>query len=99
MITIPMESHQQMEHIGPYKLKEILSSVLWHPDINKVTKDITSTCLWCQKNKPNALTIIPPSIKIQTNRPFEIIAVDLVALPHIYTGYVGCFVLVDHFSK
>ena len=99
MVTIALESHQQMWHIGPYKLKEILSGVLWHPDINKVTKDITSTCLWCQKNKPNALTVIPPTIKIRTNRPFEMIAVDLIALPRTCSGYVGCFVLVDHFSK
>ena len=99
MVTIAVMSHQQMGHIGPYKLKETISTILWHPDVNSVTKDITSTCLWCQKNKPNALTIIPPTIKIKTFKPFELVAVDLIALPRTHSGHVGCFVLVDHFSK
>ena len=43
--------------------------------------------------------MIPPSLKIATSYPFEMLAVDLMSLPRTRTGYVACLVAVDHFSK
>ena len=96
---VVMDIHQTMAHIGSNKLKECVESQYWHPEIAKVCKDVAVTCGWCQKNKPCQRPILPPTFKIETKSPFELLAVDLVELPRSSSGHVGCLVAVDHFSK
>jgi hypothetical protein len=43
--------------------------------------------------------VVPPTVKITTSHPFELMAVDLVQFPRTSSGYLGCCVLVDHNSK
>ena len=43
--------------------------------------------------------VIPPTVKITTHSPFELLAVDLVTFPKSKDGYVGCCVAIDHNSK
>ena len=42
---------------------------------------------------------VPPTLKINTSFPFELVAADLVSLPKTSTGYLGCLVVVDHYTK
>ena len=49
--------------------------------------------------KVSGQIVKPPTLKIETTYPFEMVAVDLIQLPRTRLGNVGCVVVVDHFSK
>ena len=99
MIQVVIDTHYTMAHIGWKKLKEIILKDYWHPEINTICDDVTGTCPWCQCNKPKTMKIIPPTQKIQTNYPFELMAIDLVEFPKSRTGKVCCLSVVDHNTK
>ena len=92
-------THQSMAHVGEGKLRDVIISEFWHPSINQVCREVATCCPWCQKNKPGSAGASPPCLKIESSSPFELVAVDLVELPRTARGYVGCFVMVDHYSK
>ena len=99
LIGVVLNIHIEMAHIGMLKLFTCLEDKLWHPSLRKVIKDACSTCGVCQKIKTTGRVIIPPTLKIETNRPFELMAIDLVSLPRTKEGYIGILVMVDHFTK
>ena len=99
LVDLVLRTHVDMAHIGTFKLYELLVKNLWHPMLRKVVKDACGSCSICQKNKPTAHIVIPPTLKIVTQAPFELMAIDLVSLPTVFQGFVGVLVLVDHFSK
>ena len=99
LVNLVLNAHVDMAHIGIFKLYEVLVKNLWHPMLRKVVKDVCGSCSVCQKNKPTAQIVIPPTLKIVTQAPFELMAIDLVSLPTVFQGFVGILVLVDHFSK
>ena len=94
-----VKAHYNAAHIGRKKLQQLVLREFWHPDLNKILSDVTNCCDWCQKNKAVQKPVIPPNVKIETNGPFDLVAVDLVTLPTTRTGFVACLVVVDHFSK
>ena len=44
-------------------------------------------------------SLTPPTLKIHSHYPFELMAADLVSLPRTPSGFIGCLVVVDHYSK
>ena len=99
LIEYALVLHYKMGHIGRDKILNLIYQSIWHPSTYKVVSDITSTCQSCQKIKIGAQRILPPSHKIQTRYPFEMIAADLTVLPRTSSGFIGCLMVVDHFSK
>ena len=79
-----------MAHIGTEKLKDIIIKQLWHPKINKVCQNVAVTYNWCQRNKPKGNEPSPLIIKIQTSKPFGLVAVDLLQLPTKRFGNKYC---------
>ena len=99
LVPVVLKVHQSMAHIGPKKLKGVVKREMWHPELEKVCRDVASTCSWCQKNKPQPQVHKPPIRRIESSVPFELVAMDLVELPKTTRGNVGALVAVDHFSK
>ena len=99
LVDITTAIHEKMAHIGTEKLKDKVIKQLWHPKINKVCQDVAVTCNWCQRNKPKTNEPSPPIIKIQTSKPFELVAVDLLQLPTTRFGNKYVLVATDHYSK
>ena len=99
LIDLTTEVHLQHTHIGIYKMVKMLRRLIWHKSLMKVIKDVCRTCSICQKCKISSRVIIPPTLRISTNSPFELVAMDLISLPTTSTGFVGCLMTVDHFSK
>ena len=99
LLGIVLNTHIQMAHIGAFKLFELIGAHVWHPSLRKMVRDASTTCGVCQKNKPTSRVTLPPTLKIQTQAPFELMAIDLVSLPVTSQGYLGVVVIVDHFSK
>ena len=90
--------HYEMAHLGQNKLLSLIAEHVWHPSVSKVAADVTQKCVSCQKMKVSP-TIQPPITKIVTASPFDLVAVDLIALSLTHKRNVGCLVLVDHNSK
>ena len=99
LVDITTSMHNKMAHIGTEKLKDKVAKQLWHPKLSKVCQDVAVTCNWCQKNKPKTSEPSPPVIKIQTTKPFELVAVDLLQLPTTRFGNKYVLVATDHYSK
>lgn len=77
----------------------LLSDQFWHPSRFKVVSDVCRSCTECQLRKISVKKFIPPTHKILTSFPFELCAIDLVALPRTRSNNIGCLVLADHKSK
>jgi hypothetical protein len=99
LIEIALTTHWEVSHMGRNKLLYTLHENIWHPAINEVTEAVCFSCSRCQLYKVSSQHQVPPTCKIETSQPFELLAADLVNLPRTSSGYIGCFVMVDHFSK
>ena len=98
LLNIVIHTHIDMAHIGSLKLFELIKQHAYHPSLRRIVLDTCTTCAVCQRNKPTSKLTIPPTYKIKTLAPFELMAMDLVSLPPSH-GYIGLLVMVDHFSK
>ena len=99
LVDVVLNIHIQNAHIGCYKMLELLSDLVWHPSMRSVIRDACTSCSICQKNKTTARLKVPPTIKIQTKEPFQLVAMDLISLPTTPDGYIGALVVVDHYTK
>ena len=99
MIEIVIKTHLQLGHIGLLKLLNIIKGKFWHPGLQKICRDICVCCAHCQVNKVHRIHLQPPTVKIQTRYPFQLVAVDVMLLPKSKKGNVAVLVAVDLFSK
>ena len=99
LVEIMLQLHRQMAHVGRNKLIKMVQEVVWHHSVSTVAADICASCVHCQSYKTPAALAKPPILKIHSEYPFHIIAADLLQLPKTSDGFVGCLVVVDHFSK
>jgi hypothetical protein len=99
LVELAVRMHWNTAHIGRHKLIYRIRQLCWHPSIDEVARDVTSSCPLCQLTKIGHQTVKPPTLKINTTKPFELIGMDCIQLPTTHDGYVGCLVVVDYYSK
>ena len=99
MTGLALALHNEFAHVGRDKLLDLVDNLFWSPEKYRICSDICQTCLNCQIMKDFAVVHIPPCLKIQTSYPFEMMAVDLIALPRSGNGFICCLMTVDHYSK
>ena len=99
LVNIVLHIHVENSHIGTFKMLKMLEKLIWQPSMRSVIKDACITCSICQRNKTTSRVKMPPTIKIETTKPFQLVAMDLVSLPTTKDGYIGILVLVDHYTK
>ena len=98
MLDLAMFTHCNFGNIRQNKLLGIVSDSASHPSIYEIISELCTTCPKCQLYKVSSSTVIPPTLKIHTTYPFELMAADLISLPP-NQGFIGCLVAVDHYSK
>ena len=99
MTKVVCDLHKHCGHIGMEKIIDLVSKLYWHPALNKVARDVCSSCFHCQLFKPINRVVSPPMHKIQTDCPFQMVAVDLLQLPNTGRQLNTVLVAIDHFSK
>ena len=99
IMDIVFKTHTQLGHIGTSKLHNTVLGQFWHPALEKVCRDVCSCCTHCQLNKVHRLHIQPPTLKVQTKYPFQLLAVDVMLLPKSKKGNIAVLVAIDHYSK
>jgi hypothetical protein len=99
LVGIVLVLHNEFAHVGRDKLLGLVNNLFWHPSTYKICNDVSTTCEKCQIVKEYATTVSPPTFKIKSTYPFELMAADLISFPKTSQGFVGCLMVVDHFSK
>ena len=99
MTEIVYRTHLEMAHIGRLKLFEMVQNQFWHPALDKVVRDICRSCPHCQVFKVSRQDVAPPTMKIKTSYPFEMVSVDCMLLPITSTREEVVLVAVDQYSK
>ena len=99
LVEIIHKVHIQLGHVGRSKMIEVVSKNFWHPAIDSVTRDVCNTCIHCQLFKISSQPISPPTMKIQANHPFDLVAMDLLQFTKSSHNNVAVLVAIDHFSK
>ena len=92
--------HNEYAHVGRDKLIYLIRKVFWHPSLYNVCNDVCVSCQKCQITKEYSTVVSPPTLKIQFMLPISVSGkLILVSFPKTAGGYVGCLMVVDHFSK
>lgn len=99
VVEIALFLHFHYAHVGRDKLLNLMFNLLWHPTKYTIVSDVCTTCHSCQTLKECSSNFTPPTLKIETKYPFELVAIDLISLPKTRTGFIGCLMVVDHFTK
>lgn len=99
LVNITLLLHNNLAHIGRDKLLDALFGLGWHPLKYMVANDVASTCHQCQLLKETPGLKSPPTIKIKSSYPYQLMAADLMTLPRTSSGFIGCLVVVDHYCK
>ena len=99
LVEIVLQVHWQMGHLGRNKLQHGLQKEIWHPSLSMVVEDVCSSCSVCQLYKVSSNVVTPPILKIETEGPFSLLAIDLLLLPRTSRGHIGCLVAIDHNTK
>ena len=94
------ELHNETSHISRDKLIHATKNKIWHPGMEKIIEIVCKTCRSCQQYKPKSkyANAKRPMLKISTSSPFELVSVDVLAMP-TSKGYCGILVAIDHHSK
>ena len=99
LIEVVTDAHLNMSHPGKTKLREMIRTMLWHPNLDQIVSDICLSCVLCQRSKVHSGVPQPPIAQVKMSRPFQMVAVDILSLPRTSKGHVACLVAVDHHSK
>jgi transposase InsO family protein len=99
LVDIVFKVHVKLAHIGRNKLISVVGRQYFHPSLSRVAADICSSCVHCQLYKVSSQLKTPPTIKIKSLFPFDLVAMDLLQFPKSSAGHVAALVVVDHFSK
>ena len=99
MLVVILLLHFKFAHEGRDKLQAMLLDVVWHPNKLRIIGDVCATCPSCQVNEHHSQMVALPMLKICSSYIFELVAANLLSLPKIKTGFIGCLVLVDYYSK
>jgi len=99
IVEVLHKIHLNLCHVSHRKLLGLTKQYFWHPSMSKIAKDLCMSCKYCQLYKSKSQMIAPPIIKIKTNAPFELVAIDVLQFEKSRTGNTAVLVTVDHFSK
>ena len=99
LVELLSKVHRQVAHCGRHKLLAIIGKVFWHPAADKVARDICASCHYCQLYKTNIQQENPPTLKINSQFPFKLVAADVVLFSRSSSGNIAALVMVDLCSK
>ena len=96
---IVKRAHSSNGHVGQSKLKRLVLPYIFHPNLYIVVQQVTRTCEQCLRNKPYSTAATPPVHRITTKRPFELVSVVLMELPHSMRQFKYVINAIDHHTK
>ncbi|CAF2178849.1 unnamed protein product [Rotaria magnacalcarata] len=98
IITIGLQIHDKFFHCSRDRLVEWVKDIAYHVKLSEILGNLTASCPICIMRKFHPPKCVPPTIKIQSDYPFQLVVVDLLQLP-TYNSFQYVLTCVDHFSK
>ncbi|CAF3716326.1 unnamed protein product [Rotaria socialis] len=98
IITIALKIHDTYQHCGREKLLEWVKVLAYHVKLDELLGQLTNSCPVCLLRKQHSNIHTPPTLKIGSQYPFQIVVGDLIHMPP-FGPYKYIFTVVDHFSK
>ena len=92
-------AHENNAHVGRDKLYYLVQPYIFHPKLRTIVADVTRTCEHCLRMKPYSVNPPPSVIRIQSEKPFEKVHIDVLQLPHSSFGHKYVLNAVDQYSK
>ncbi|MEO1300843.1 MAG: reverse transcriptase domain-containing protein [Bacteroidota bacterium] len=92
-------AHIGNAHVGRDKLYHIVQPYVFHPSLKFIVSSVTRTCEHCLRTKPYSSPNTPPVLRIQSQKPFEKVHVDVLQLPQSKFGFKYVLNAVDQYSK
>ena len=99
IIDMVTDIHNDFNHLGSAKLWLMMKTMYWHPRMRELINEICRTCPLCQIMKAYTSIKTPPLHKVVTQRPFDLVCMDVLTLPKTHRGNNYVLVLADHCSK
>ena len=99
MVDIVAKTHLSLNHIGRHKLVKAIQPYFWHPGLDKICLEFCRSCQHCQLYKISKIDKPPPTLKIQSKFPFDLVCIDTLSFPKSRKGNIALVVCVDHYSK
>ncbi|MEL7520029.1 MAG: RNase H-like domain-containing protein [Cyanobacteria bacterium J06553_1] len=97
--NVVKSAHIRNAHVGRDKLLHLVSPYIFYPTLKFIVKEVTRTCDHCLRTKPYSIPHSPPVLRIQSQKPFEKVHVDVLQLPQSRFGYKYVLNAVDQYSK
>ncbi|CAF4317814.1 unnamed protein product, partial [Rotaria magnacalcarata] len=98
IISMALRIHDKYSQCGRDKLVDWIRTIAYHVKLSESLNKICIACPICLLKKYHPLRHTPPTIKIQTTYPYELVVGDLLSIPN-WGRYKYIFLVVDHFSK
>ncbi|CAF2068091.1 unnamed protein product [Rotaria magnacalcarata] len=98
VITMALRIHDKYSHCGRDKLVDWVKTIAYHVKLSELVGKLCSSCPICLLKKAHPLKHTPPTIKIQSHYPYELVMGDLLSMPQ-QGRYKYILTVVDHFSK
>ena len=99
LVRMVLSLHLALAHIGRDKMLHLIRQHIFHPNLYMAVRDVCQSCSGCQVMKASRQIHLPPTLKVVTSAPFELVAADVVLFPKTPDGFIGCIIVVDHNSK
>ncbi|CAF3748452.1 unnamed protein product [Rotaria socialis] len=98
IISMALRIYDKYSHCGRDKLVGWIRTIAYHIKLSELLNKICTACPICLLKKVHPLRHTPPTIKIQTTYPYELVVGDLLSMPN-QGRYKYIFTVVDHYSK
>ena len=93
------ELHENMAHLCPEKVIDLAQQRFYWPYMAKqITHYIQKKCRCVISKKPN-ISEKAPLVPIESNHPFEVIAIDFMHLDKAKGGFEYVMIVCDHFTR
>ena len=99
LVEIVHQVHNRLLHVRRHKLIHLVANHFWHPALDAVAREICACCTYGQLFKASNQIRIPPTIKIKSHQPIELVAIDVLQFCKSRKGNIALVVVINHFLK
>ena len=97
--TVYVELHEKLAHLGVEKVLDLAQQRFYWPRMATDIKNYIQKRCRCVANKKPVAQERAPLVPMEATHPFQIVAIDYMALDKCKGGYRYAMVVTDHFTR
>ena len=100
VVPIMLEKvHQALCHVGERKMVDFIRSYFFFSNLREAVSKAVKECTYCKMGKVDSGTNRAKPVKIISDHPYHLVAMDLADFPRSERNNKYLFLAVDHYSK